>query len=114
MILSSPRVPAAELRRATGWELKPEGLCRGDLCVPFRSDDPHTVDLTAAAPRLGMSLLHDETHDVWALGPEYEPGGRFLRDARFPDLTLPDLEGQPFSFSSLLGRKVVMVAWASW
>jgi hypothetical protein len=59
-------------------------------------------------------LLHDEAHGIWALGPESEPGGRFLADARFPDLTLPDVNGQPFSFSALLGRKVVMVAWASW
>lgn len=114
VILSSPRLAPDELHRVTGWELKPEGLCRGDLCVPFRSEDPSAVDLVAAAPRLGMPLLHDDVHDVWALGPESEPGGRFLRDAHFPALTLPDVDGQDFSFSSLLGRKVVMVAWASW
>ena len=114
MILTTPRLSAAEMRAKTGWELKPEGLCRGDLCVPFRSDDPTTVDLQAASKRLGMPLLHDEAHGLWALGPQVEPGGRFLADARFPDITLPDLDGQPFSFSSLLGRKVVMVAWASW
>lgn len=98
----------------TGWELKPEGLCRGDVCVPFRSDDPSGIDLEQVAARLGMPLLHERTHGLWALGPQAEPGGRFLTDARFPDITLPDLEGQPFSFSSLRGRKVVMVAWASW
>lgn len=114
MILSSSRLAPEELRRRTGWELKPEGLCRGDLCVPFRADDSDSVDLTKAAPRLGMPILHDEMHHLWALGPESEPGGRFLRSARFPDLVLPDLDGQPFSFSSLSGRKVVMVAWASW
>ena len=114
MILTSPRLTAAELRDKTGWELKSEGLCRGDLCVPFKADDPDSIDLAAAAPRLGRPLLHDEGHGIWALGPESEPGGRFLTNAKFPDLTLPDLDGQPFSFSSLLGRKVVMVAWASW
>lgn len=114
MIFTTPRLSAAELKRATGWELKPEGLCRGDLCVPFPSDDPTGVDLEPAAKRLGMPLLHDEAHGLWALGPQVEPGGHFLTDARFPDITLPDLDGQPFSFSSLRGRKVVMVAWASW
>lgn len=114
MILHRPRLSPEELQRSTGWELKPEGLCRGDVCVPFESDDAAEVDVAAVASRVGMPLLRDETHDLWALGPEVEPGGRFLRDARFPDLTLPDLDGQPFSFASLLGRKVVMVAWASW
>lgn len=114
MILTAPRVSASDLREKTGWELEPEGLCRGDVCVPFRSDDPTDVDLEQVAQRLGMPLLHDGTHGLWALGPPAEPGGRFLTDARFPDITLPDLDGQPFSFSSLRGRKVVMVAWASW
>ena len=112
MIATAPRLSADELRRATGWELKAEGLCRGDLCVPFPSDDRSTVDLEALSKRLGRPLLHDAAHGLWSLGPE--SGGRFLADARFPELTLPDLDGEPFSFSSLLGRKVVMVAWASW
>ena len=114
MIVTGPRLTPDELRRATGWELKPEGLCRGDACVPFPSDASDLVDLEAVADHLGMPLLHDASHDLWSLGPQVEPGGRFLTDARFPALTLPDLDGQPFSFSTLLGRKVVLVAWASW
>jgi hypothetical protein len=114
VISTTPVAAADDFERATGWELKPEGLCRGDVCLPFASGDPGQVDLEAVAGRLGMPLLHDETHGLWALGPGVEPGGRFLGDARFPELTLPDLDGRPFSFSSLLGRKVVMVAWASW
>ena len=86
--------------------------------MPFRHDDPSgfggEIELAAVAARLGMALLHDDKHGLWALGPQVERGARFLSDARFPDITLPDLDGQPFSFSSLLGRKVVMVAWASW
>ena len=114
MIATTERLSADQLRLLTGWELKPEGLCRGDECVPLRSTDADDVALDEMAERLGMPLLHDPNHGLWALGPRSSDGARFLTHTRFPDLTLPDLEGQPFSFSSLAGRKIVMVAWASW
>ena len=31
-----------------------------------------------------------------------------------PELELPDADGNPFHLSSLLGQKVLLVAWASW
>lgn len=113
MITTSAVVDPTELKHHTGWDLKPEGLCRGDVCIPFQSTGG-LVDLADLATRIDAALVHDPAHELWSLGPSAPGGGRFLADSRFPDLTLPDLEGQPFSFSSLLGRKVVMVAWASW
>jgi hypothetical protein len=103
-----------ELEAATGWELKPEGLCRDDRCVPFDDVDANseTVDVRAVADRLGMPLVHDDAHGLWALGPE--SGGRVLRSAELPPLTLPDVDGNPFDFASLRGRKVIISAWASW
>jgi hypothetical protein len=59
-----------------------------------------------------MALVHDEEHDLWALGPE--SGGRALPSAQLPDITLPDRDGNPFKLASLLGTKVLLVAWASW
>ena len=51
-------------------------------------------------------------HDVWALGPE--SGGRALTTAVAPELELPDADGNPFKLSAMHGRKVLLVAWASW
>jgi hypothetical protein len=115
MITGSPEVSAAELERRTGWALKPQGACKGDVCVPLpgRLLQGDTVDLETLAPMLGMPLLHDEEHDLWSLGPE--AGGRALTTAEAPDLVLPDVRtGEPFALRSLRGRKVVLAAWASW
>ena len=85
------------LVEGSGWEVKPEGLCLEDRCIPLGS---------------GTAVVHDEAHDLVAIGPE--SGGRALTDARLPDLVLPDRHGRPFSLRSLRGTRFVMVAWASW
>ncbi len=118
VILDRLELTPAELEAATGWELEPEGLCRGDRCVPFpdsartAEDRDGRVDVRAVAERLHMPLVHDDRHDVWALGPE--SGGRVLARADLPDLVLPDFDGRPFDLASLRGQKVVIAAWASW
>ncbi len=68
---------------------------------------------TVVADRLGMPLVHDEAHGLWALGPA-TASGRALTTAEVPDLELADRDGNPFRLSALHGRKVLLVAWASW
>jgi hypothetical protein len=113
VILERLDVDPGELAASTGWELKPEGACKGDRCVPLPDRAPDgPVDARALAACLGMALVADEAHGVWALGPE--AGGRALTTARMPELELPDRHGRPFSLRSLRGTRVVMIAWASW
>ena len=69
-------------------------------------------DLRDLARRLRMPLVHDQTHDLWALGPEAD--GPALRSAELPDIVLPDRDGRDFALRSLRGTKVFMIAWASW
>lgn len=111
MILTELAVGAAELEARTGWSVKPEGLCKGELCVPNAMSPGSRIDARALADALGMPLLHDEDAGVWALGPE---SGRELATATAPELELPDLEGNLFKLSSLRGQKVLLLAWASW
>ncbi len=115
MIATDPFVAAGELQRRTGWAIEPEGACKGDVCVPLRADvlRDGMVDLPALAEQLGMPLLREADQGLWALGPE-SLGGRALTTAAAPELILPDLDGTQFALSSLLGRKVVLTAWASW
>jgi hypothetical protein len=112
MILDRLEVGPKELEQRTGWALRPEGACKGDRCVPLPESSTGMLDVSVLADRLGMALVHDSDHSLWALGPE--SGGRALLSADMPPLTLPDKDGNPFSLSSLRGSKVLLLAWASW
>jgi hypothetical protein len=110
-------VPADELRRALGWEAKPEGLCRGALCVPVpasrrdafvRGDG--AVNVAALARHRGQAVVHDAEGRAWVCGAPREP----VRSLLAPDFTLPDLDGTPHTLSAFRGRKVLLNSWASW
>ncbi|MCU0261537.1 MAG: hypothetical protein MUE78_11000 [Ilumatobacteraceae bacterium] len=116
MIVTDPSsVTAADFAAGTGWEPKPEGLCMGEVCVPapgaIRADG--TIDLELAAAKLGMPVVHDAEHGVWAVGPGTSTG-KVLSTAVAPDPVLIDRDGNPFRLSSLHGRKVLLVAWSSY
>lgn len=112
MIIESLDLSAGDFQAATGWEIKPEGACKGEVCVPLgasRADGE--FDFASVAARLGMALVADEPRGRWALGPE-AIGDRALTTAQAPDLVLDDLDGNEFRLSSLRGQKVLIVSWA--
>ncbi len=100
---------------ATGWEPKPQGLCQGEVCVPAPGAlrDDGTVDVAVAAARLGMPVVRDDAHGVTAVGPGSSTG-HTLSTAAAADPELVERNGEPFRLSSLRGRKVLLVAWASY
>ena len=112
MILETLNLTVTEFERHTGWLIKPEGACKGDLCIPLAPQVDGQLDVRMLAARLGMPLVHDEDHGLWCLGPE--AGGRALTSAVAPELTLPDVHSNEFSLGTLRGKKVLLVAWASW
>ncbi len=116
MIVDTPSIPPEAFGLRTGWEAKPEGLCKGDACVPAPGVtlDNGELSVEILAERLGMPLLTDEATGLMALGPDTVGSGRAPSTAVAPDLELPDADGNPFKLSSLRGRKVLLVAWASW
>ena len=108
MIIERLDEAPADLERRTGWEIKPEGACRAEQCVPLA----RPFDVRDLAKRLGMPLIEDPQHGLWALGPQ--AGGHTLTSAELPDIVLPDRDGADFALRSLRGTKVFMIAWASW
>ncbi len=115
MLLTTLFPSPDEFFEQTGWEAKPEGLCRGEVCVPSpgaRRPDG-TIDVSVVAERLSMPLLRDEHSDTWVLGPS-ALSGRALDTAVVPPLSLSNFDGSPFDFTSLLGRRIILAAWASW
>jgi hypothetical protein len=113
-------LPEGDLEWATGWSLRAEGLCRGDVCVPVapgrrselvRADQ---VDLAALWRHLDKPVLHSADADVWVLGESASDRRVPLDALEAPDFTLPDSAGRPHSLSDHRGKKVLLVSWASW
>ncbi len=111
-------VPLDELAPATGWEIKPEGACRGEVCVPLPAGAGWVVEgrfnLSALAAHLGQPVLHDAATGTWAFGESAGARRESLLSLQAPDFTLPDLEGKQHSLSDYRGRKVFLASWASW
>ena len=114
MIVDRLDIDAGSFEAATGWQIKNEGACKGDVCVPLdrSSGAAHGFDLVATADRLGMAIVADSAAGLWSIGPE-SLGGRSLTTATAPELCLPDvLTGAEVKLSSFRGQKVVLAAWA--
>jgi len=111
MILETLDLSPEAFARATGWEIKPEGACRDDRCVPL-PEMAGGFDARLALEALRMPAVHDHESGLVAIGPQ--SGGRALTSARAPELRLRDWRGTEFALSSLTGTKILLVAWASW
>ena len=110
------RVSAADLNRATGWELKPEGVCAGEICVPVPPGATWSAgdsfNLSAFARHIGLAEATDEEQGIAAYeAPRGRRGGPDTVEA--PDFTLPDLDGNLHSLSDYRGQKVLLLTWAS-
>ena len=109
-----------DLDAATGWALKPEGLCRGAVCVPIppgREGDflrDGRIDAAAFWRHLGQPLAHSADGRAWALGTAAADRAAALRSLQAPDFTLPDRDGRQHSLAQHRGKKVLLVSWASW
>jgi hypothetical protein len=112
------QLDAADLEVALGWKLMPEGLCRGSVCVPVRDRASLVrgggLDLEAFAALIDRPLALDAAERAAALGESAGDRGAALRTLEAPDFTLPDLTGRLHSLAEHRGKKVLLIAYASW
>lgn len=111
-------IEPARLPEALGWELKPEGLCRDDVCVPVR--DPAELfsggelDLAAVGAALGRPVVVDADARVAAVALDGETRRRALTELEAPPFALPDLDGNLHALEEWHNQKKLLVAFASW
>ena len=112
------RLDPAAVQAVLGWELKPEGLCRGSVCIPVRDRDALVdddgLDLATLAAHLDRPLAVDPEERVAALGTDHLSRAHDLNRLEAPDFELPDVDGTLHRLSELRGRKVLLIAYASW
>lgn len=116
-------ITTADLKRATHFAVKPEGVCREELCFPLpkarkseflrEEAGAEVFNLSAFAQLVHQPVAHDEALGVWYFGLRSDQR-QGLASLRAPDFTLPDMQGKMHSLSDFRGKKVFLVTWASW
>jgi hypothetical protein len=110
----------AELEAATGWSWRPEGFCRGSVCVPVPAGREREflrgeqIDVAALWRHLGQPVVHSADGRAWVLGTAAAEREAALRSLQAPDFALPDRSGRLHSLAEHRGKKVLLVSWASW
>src|SRR5258707_1135905 len=90
-------IDPSALPDALGWEWKPEGLCRGNVCVPVRDRAQllagGKLDVGAVAGALGRLVVVDAAAGIAAVALPKESRREALQEQHAPTFTLPDLDG---------------------
>ncbi|MEM7468560.1 MAG: hypothetical protein AAF387_16950 [Pseudomonadota bacterium] len=109
-----------ECERITGWNLKPEGLCQGDVCIPLPQgrenefSDQDEVNISAFWQHMDRPVLHDKAGDTWMLGVGHADRANALKSLDAPDFSLPDINGDMHALADFRGKRVFLTTWSSW
>ena len=113
-----PFVDPAEIKAVLGWEIKPEGLCKDDICIPVNHEQSinhqERYNLRTVAHLTGHQTLISQELKTITIGQPASLRSSALRDKRAPDFILPDIEGVDRAFSDWAGKKRLLVAFSSW
>ena len=117
-------ITTGDLTRATRFVIKPQGVCRDELCFPLpKSRKAEFVSKRGATAWFNLSefarlikqpFATDQKNGVWYFGARASEQTGYLTSLKAPDFTLPDLNGKLHSLADFRGKKVLLVTWASW
>ena len=117
-------ITTGDLSRATRFVIKPQGVCRDELCFPlpknrkteFVSKKGATTwfNLSAFARLIKQPIVVDQKNGVWYFGTRASEQNGYPASLEAPNFTLPDLSGKLHSLTDFRGKKVLLVTWASW
>ncbi len=113
-----------DLKRATRFVIKPQGVCRDELCFPLpknrkaqfvlKKGETTWFNLSEFAKLINQPVVTDQKNGIWYFGPRAAEQNHYLSSLAAPDFTLPDMNGKLHSLSDFRGKKVLLVTWASW
>jgi hypothetical protein len=113
-----------DLTRATRFVIKPQGVCRDELCFPLpknrkaefvaKKGSTTWFNLSEFARLIKQPCVIDEKNRVWYFGARAAEQSGYLTSLQAPNFTLPDLNGKLHSLADFRGKKVLLVTWASW
>ena len=117
-------ITVSDLTRATRFVIKPQGVCRDELCFPLpknrkaefvaKKGSTTWFNLSEFARLIKQPCVIDEKNGIWYFGARAAEQNGYLTSLSAPNFTLPDLNGKPHSLSDFRGKKVLLVTWASW
>lgn len=117
-------VTMKDLKRATRYVVKPQGICRDELCFPIpktrkaefvsKKGSVQWFNLSEFARLVKQPVATDEKHNTWYFGQRPDAQNAYLESLNAPNFTLPDMNGKMRSLTDYRGKKVLLVTWASW
>jgi hypothetical protein len=109
-----------DLPRVNGFELKPEGACYADMCVPMsqhllvEQGGRQWFNLTAFADLLDQPYVVDKDSNVWSFAEIPAKSDSMMVDGMAPDFEVTDRGGRVIRMTDLKGKKALIVTWSSW
>jgi hypothetical protein len=110
----------SDLGQVNGFELKPEGVCFQEICIPMKDgllveqDGNQWFDLEAFADLLGQPYVADRASRVWSFAEIPARREGMMVDAMAPDFEVTDRQGNVVRLVDLRGKKALIVTWSSW
>jgi len=107
-------IPAVDMIKVNEFEIKPQGACRKDLCIPLPKDmkSKGWVNLSGFARKVKQSVVNDGEYWSFSEMPVLSSG--FLESRIAPDFSVKNRNGDSIQLSQFRGKKVLLLTWASW